>query len=170
MRQSSSARLTAFVALSFVLVGSASARTDKHETLATVDASAIRTVLDRYRIGWLANDADAVRSTFTKDAVLIPHHGVAPVVGMAAIHEFWWPASPKTTIGRFVQIVDEIGGDGALAYVRGRSEVAWSVEDQGKIQHWHNGGNFMAILRKQADGRWLMSHLIWDDPPNQLEQ
>jgi ketosteroid isomerase-like protein len=69
-----------------------------------------------------------------------------------------------------VQIVDEIGGDGALAYVRGRSEVAWSVEDQGKIQHWHNGGNFMAILRKQADGRWLMSHLIWDDPPNQLEQ
>lgn len=52
----------------------------------------------------------------------------------------------------------------------GRSEVAWSVEDQGKVQHWHNAGNFMAILRKQPDGKWLMSHLIWDDPPNQLEQ
>lgn len=171
MRLSSSARLTALVALSFVLIGSSLAHADERQTLASADASAIRAVLDRYRLGWLANDADAVRSAFTKDAVLMPHHGVAPVTGMAAISEFWWPASTaKTTIVRFVQTIDEIGGDATLAYVRGRSEVAWSVKDQGKVQHWHNHGNFMTILRKQADGGWRMSHLIWDDPPNQLEQ
>ena len=90
------------------------------------------------------------------------------MVGMAAINEFWFPVTAvKTTITRFVQTVDEVGGEGTLAYVRGKSEVAWTMEDQGKSQRWRTGGNFMAILRKQADGRWLMSHLIWDDPPNQ---
>ena len=167
-----SARLTVLVALCFLPVGRPSVKPDQqHGILPAADTAAIRMVLERYRLGWLANDAEEVRRRFTNDAVLLPHHGLAPVVGMSAIREFWWPVSTtKTTIVRFVQLVDEIGGGDALAYVRGRSEVAWSVEDQGKVQHWHNAGNFMAILRKQPDGKWLMSHLIWDDPPNQLEQ
>lgn len=144
--------------------------TDRHETLSGSDVAGIRADLERYRTGWLAGDADAVRKTFAKEAVLMPHHGLAPVVGMAAINEFWWPAgTTKTTITRFEQTIDEIGGDRKLAFVRGRSEVAWTIEDQGKMQHWHNSGNFMVILGKQADGTWLISHLIWDDPPNQLE-
>lgn len=170
MRSSTAVRLTAFALLSIAPILNASAESEQHETLPASDMSSIRAVLARYRSGWLANDANVVRGTFTKDAVLMPHHGLAPVVGMAAINEFWWPASvSKIVITRFVQTVDEIGGDGKLAYMRGKSEVAWNVEDHGKVEHWHNHGNFMAILRKQADGKWLMSHLIWDDPPNQLE-
>lgn len=170
MRWSPGAQVTTFAVLFMVLVVNALAEVDRHESLSDSETSSIRAVLERYRDGWLAGDADAVRGDFTKDAVLMPHHGLAPVVGMAAISEFWWPASTiKTTITRFVQTVDEISGEANLAYVRGRSEVAWSVEDQGKIQHWHNRGNFMAILKKQADSKWLISHLIWDDPPNQLE-
>ncbi len=152
MRASSFACVTALVALSF-LVGSTSAKPDQHGTLAATDTAAIRTLLERYRLGWLANNGEEVRSVFTNDAVLLPHHGVAPVVGMSAIRDFWWPISTtKTTIVKFVLSVDEIGGDDALAYLRGRSEVAWSVEDQGKVQHWHNSGNFMTILRKQPHG------------------
>ena len=132
------------------------------------DRSAIEAVLEQFRRGWLAGDADAVRNTFTSDAVLMPHHGLDPVVGMAAINEFWWPASTaKTTITRFVQKFDEIGGSGDIAYVRGRSEVAWTVDDQKAVEKWRTGGNFMAVLRKKPDGKWRMSHLIWDDPPNQ---
>lgn len=170
MRSFPGARFATLVVLCISLVVSLLAKTDQRETLSASDMARIRADVEQYRRGWLANDADAVRETFAKDAVLMPHHGLAPVVGMAAINEFWWPASAtKTTITRFEQYIDEIGGDGKLAYMRGRSEVAWTVEDQGKIQHWHNSGNFMVILRKQADGRWLMSHLIWDDPPNQLQ-
>lgn len=170
MRPSVATRMIVFAALSFALAVRAPAESKQHESLPASDSSSIRAVLEQYRGGWLNNNADAVRSTFTKDAVLMPHHGLAPVVGMAAINEFWWPASAtKTTVTRFDQTVDESGVEGKLAYIRGRSEVEWSVEDQGKAQHWHNRGNFMALLRKQADGRWLISHLIWDDPPNQLQ-
>ena len=150
------------------LVPNASPYTDPSRSLPPSDVAAIRAVLERYRMGWLAGNPDTVRNCFTQDAVLLPHHGVLPVVGTAAINEFWFPASSaKTTITKFVQPLDEVGGEGTLAYVRGRSEVAWTVEDGAKSQHWRNGGNFLAVLKKQADGRWLMSHLIWDDPPNQ---
>lgn len=163
-------RFAMFAVLCSVLMSSSLAETDQRATLSASDVTRIRARMEQYRTGWLANDADTVRKTFAKDAVLMPHHGLAPVVGMAAINEFWWPAGrTKTIITRFEQTIDEIGGDSKLAYMRGRSEVTWTVEDQGKIQHWHNSGNFMAIFRKQADGGWLVSHLIWDDPPNQLE-
>lgn len=132
------------------------------------DRIAIQAVLEQFRNGWLSGNADAVRNTFTADAVLMPHHGVLPVVGMAAINEFWWPAgSVKTTITRFTQTIDEIGGEGRIAYLRGRSDVAWTIQSKEGVEKWQNRGNFMALLRKQPNGKWLMSHLIWDDPPNQ---
>jgi uncharacterized protein (TIGR02246 family) len=144
------------------------ANSDKNNSLAASDAAAIRSVLERYRTGWLAGDAGAVRSAFTEDAVLLPHHGVPPVIGMAAINEFWFPtSSTKTTITKFVQMIDEVGGGGILAYVRGRSELEWRIEDGAAKQNWRNAGNFLAIFKKQTDGKWLMSHLIWNDPPNQ---
>ncbi len=168
MKPSPSYRLAAFAALFLTFTGSAWAQKEKNKTLSSSDTAAIRAALERYHTGWLANDAEAVRSTFTRDAVLMPHHGLAPVIGMAAINEFWWPAgTAKTTITRFIQTVDEVGGEGKLAYVRGRGEVAWRVEDQGTVQNWRTGGNYMALFKRQADGRWLISHLIWDDPPNQ---
>ncbi|MGH9712615.1 MAG: YybH family protein [Candidatus Acidiferrales bacterium] len=152
----------------FVFVFGASANSKRANTLSASDTAAVRAVLEHYRTAWLAGDADGVRSTFTQDAVLLPHHGVPPVVGMAAINEFWFPSTPtKTTITKFVQTLDEVGGDGFLAYVRGRSEVAWTVEDGGKKESWRNAGNFLAVCKKQADGKWLISHLIWNDPPNQ---
>jgi uncharacterized protein (TIGR02246 family) len=168
MIPSSVYRLLALAILVLVLVPHTSEGTDKSAPLSSRDVAAIRAVLERYRTGWLAGNADAVRGSFTRDAVLLPHHGVPPVVGMAAINEFWFPASStKTTITKFVQTLDEVSGEGMLAYARGRSEVAWTVEDNGKSLDWRNGGNFFTVLKKQPDGNWLMSHLIWDDPPNQ---
>jgi uncharacterized protein (TIGR02246 family) len=164
-------RLPASIAIAILILTFASespANSDRNNSLAASDAAAIRSVLERYRTGWLAGDAGAVRSVFTEDAVLLPHHGVPPVVGMAAINEFWFPAgSTKTTITKFVQTLDEVGGDAIFAYVRGRSEVEWTIQDGATKQNWRNAGNFLAIFKKQTDGRWLMSHLIWNDPPNQ---
>lgn len=151
----------------FVLFGKTATQA-KDTLLSANDQTGIQAVLERFRNGWLSGNADAVRSTLTNDAVLMPHHGVRPVIGMAAINEFWWPVNtPKTRITRFVQNLDEIGGNGNLGYVRGRSEVAWSIESKKGTEKWRTGGNFMALLRKQTNGSWLMSHLIWDDPPNE---
>jgi uncharacterized protein (TIGR02246 family) len=168
MLPSAISRLLALATLVLTVISNASGGAGKGTPISSTDAAAIRAVLERYRMGWLAGNPETVRSCFTQDAVLLPHHGVSPVVGMAAINEFWFPAtSTKTTITKFVQVLDEVGGEGTLAYVRGRSEVAWKVEDGAKSQDWRNGGNFLAVFKKQADGKWLMSHLIWDDPPNQ---
>jgi uncharacterized protein (TIGR02246 family) len=135
------------------------------------DRSLIRNLLEQYRAAWLSNDPDAIRHCFTQDAVLMPHHGLEPIVGMKAINDFWFPATrAKTTILKFVRTIDEIGVDGSLAYARGHSEVAWRVEDGGKTEDWHTSGDFMAILKKQAHGNWLISHLIWDDSPNERKQ
>jgi uncharacterized protein (TIGR02246 family) len=161
-------RMFSLATLFLALVPNTSAFADPGKSLSPTDVAAIRALLERYRMGWLAGNPDTVRRCFTQDAVLLPHHGVLPVVGMAAINEFWFPASSaKTTITKFVQMLDEVGGEGTLAYVRGRSEVAWRVDDGANSQNWRNGGNFLAVLKKQSDGKWLMSHLIWDDPPNQ---
>jgi len=45
--------------------------------------------------------------------------------------------------------------------------VEVKVAEPSKLHSWHNSGNFVAILKKRADGKWLISHLIWDDVPNQ---
>jgi len=136
--------------------------------LATADTELIKSVLEKYRTAWLTNDAHGVRATFTKDAVLMPHHGINPIVGVTAINAFWWPATTaRTTILKFVRTIDEVGGTASLAYVRGRSEVAWKMEDGGKTESWRTAGNYMAVLKRQTDGKWLISHLIWDDIPNQ---
>ena len=161
-------RMFSLATLFLALVTKASPYTDPGRSLLPSDVAAIRALLERYRMGWLASNPDTVRRCFTQDAVRLPHHGVSPVVGMAAINEFWFPASSaKTTIIRFVQTLDEVGGEGTLAYVRGRSEEAWRVDDGANSENWRNGGNFLAVLKMKGDGKWLMSHLMWDDPPNQ---
>jgi uncharacterized protein (TIGR02246 family) len=137
-------------------------------TLAPGDAAAIRGLMEHFRTAWLANDADGVRASFTEDAVLMPHHGLEPVVGMKAINEFWFPVTTaKTTITKFVQTIDEAGGEGRMAFVRGHSEVAWTVEDQGKTEKWRTHGGYVALFKKQANGKWLITHLMWEDVPNE---
>lgn len=139
------------------------------DTLTLQDREAISQVKAEYKRAWLAGDAEGVRSLFTKDAVLMPHHGVPPQVGMKAINEFWFPAnSPKTVITKLEVPIDDITSDGRTAVVRGRSEVAWTIEDQGKITTYANGGTYLTVMRKLADGSWKITHHMWDDPPNRV--
>ena len=87
---------------------------------------------------------------------------------MKAINDFWFPAtSTKTTVLKFDRTIDEIGVEGSLAYARGHSEVAWRVEDPGKREDWRTAGTYVAILKKQAGGGWLIARLIWDDGTNE---
>jgi len=150
-----------------LLVGSLAATASATECLSETDRDAIRGVHEAYRIAWLANDGEAVRLNFTEDAVLLPHHGLAPVEGMAAIKQFWWPADSKLTrITRFEASYDEIGGCGTIAFVRGRSHVEWTVVENAKLEKFSNSGTFLTLMRKLPNGIWKMTHQMWDDPPN----
>lgn len=130
------------------------------------DQAAIRQVLESYRTAWLANDREGVLRLFTPDAVLMPHHGVAPVVGRDAARAFWFPANaPPTTVIAFTQTIDAIGGACDLAHVRGRSRVAWTVGVGPDAKRSGTAGTNLTILRRQADGSWRIAVQMWDDPP-----
>ncbi len=139
------------------------------EMLTAADREAIAQVKASYRKAWLAGDAEGVRRLFTADPVLMPHHGVPAVVGVKAINDFWWPVdSPKTVITKLEVPIEEISGDGRMALVRGRSEVAWTMEDQGKVTQYSNAGTYLTVLRKLPDGSWKITHHMWDDPPTRV--
>jgi uncharacterized protein (TIGR02246 family) len=132
------------------------------------ESRSVREVMEEYRRAWLANDENAVLRLFTADAVLMPHHGVEPVVGLVAAREFWFPkGGPPTTITEFAMTVDETGGSGDLAFARGHSRVAWVTGEGTEAKKSSNAGTWLTLLRRQPDDSWRISHQMWDDPPAQ---
>ncbi|HEY6928523.1 MAG TPA: hypothetical protein VJA66_02500 [Thermoanaerobaculia bacterium] len=103
---------------------------------------------------------------FSETAVLLPHHGVEPVVGEKAIRTFWFPKTgPPTKVTRLTHSIDEVGGSGDFGYIRGHSGVSW-ISGTGPDSRIRSlAGTFLAILRRQPDGSWQITHFMWDDPP-----
>ncbi len=140
---------------------------DGSQGLSAADEAKIRAVSEAYCAAWLANDEAAVLALFSRDAVLLPHHGLDPVVGEKAIRAFWFPKDgPPTTVTKLTQRIDEVGGTCDLAYMRGHSAVGWISGKGPDAKVSSNAGTFLNLLRKQADGAWLITHQMWDDPSN----
>jgi uncharacterized protein (TIGR02246 family) len=137
-------------------------------SLSPTDIAKIRQVHKRYEEAWLKGYAEGVRSLFTDDCVLLPHHGDPPLVGKKQMNEFWFPPNgPATTVTKLVLAIESIGGDGQIAYVWGTDEVAWTTTQNGKTTSSSEKGTFLAVLQKQPDGEWKISHRMWDDPAPQ---
>jgi uncharacterized protein (TIGR02246 family) len=130
------------------------------------DATAIRELHAEYRRAWLANDSEGVLRLFAPNAVLLPHHGLPAVVGAEAIRAFWFAPGPTTTITRLDLELDEASVHGDTGVVCGRSPVGWTVQQPSGPERWENAGTFLTLLRRDADGRWRITHHMWDDPPN----
>jgi uncharacterized protein (TIGR02246 family) len=152
-----------------LLLGLTGAVTPATGVLSDADVRAIRATLEAYRVAWLHNDRDAVLATFAPDAVIMPHNGGTPSVGIEAIRRYWFSPGPVTTITVFELSADEVYGSGEIAFVRGRSAVRWTVEAPAGRQRWSNAGTFLTVMVKTRDGIWKMRVQMWDDPPNQRE-
>jgi len=134
--------------------------------LSKEDQGAIRAAVEAYRDGWLKGESEAVMATFTSDAVLQPS-GLPPIVGEEGIRAFWWPSDgPATKVLAMELHLDEIGGDGNLAFARGRGSLTFSYEQDGVIKTVSARSTFLNILRKGADGSWRTSHRMWSDLPS----
>jgi uncharacterized protein (TIGR02246 family) len=134
-------------------------------TLSASDLAEIKQLHKRYEETWLKGDADGVRRLFTDDCVLFPPHGDKPRLGKKGMNEFWFPPdAPPSQITKLVVTPQDIGGDGQIAYVWGTDEVAWTTVDKGKTTSSSHSGIFLNVLKKQPDGRWKISHHMWDDP------
>ena len=96
---------------------------------------------------------------FASDAVFIPHDGVKPHIGKAAIEQFWFPAGGAAgSVTAFDKRVEGISGDSRHAIVWGNSDLHW--RDESNAYHWL-GYFLMAVERR--NGRWFITHLMSSD-------
>lgn len=125
----------------------------------------LKAVNDAYRAAWLAGDSAAVLRLFAPGAVLLPHHGDPPIVGLDAIRRFWWPPSTTpTTITTLDITTDGADVDGHLGLLWGRFALAFSFEAEGQLRSARNAGTYLMVLRRHSEGEWQITHRMWDDP------
>jgi uncharacterized protein (TIGR02246 family) len=154
----------AFALFLVPLLFACSTKATPASTLSSEDIAAIRQVHKQYEDTWLKGDADGVRALFTDDCVLFPPHADTPRVGKKGLNEFWFPPdAPPTTITKLVVTIQNLGGDGQIAYVWGTDEVAWTITQNGKTTTSSHFGRFLNVLQKQPSGAWKISHHMWDD-------
>jgi uncharacterized protein (TIGR02246 family) len=115
--------------------------------LSDSDTAALLAVHDRFSAALLRRDFDAVAALYADDAVLLPPQEPA-VHGRAAIRT-WTAAVPRVT--RIVLQVDDLGGGGDVAYMRGTFAMTLEPEGAPAVPV---AGKYVEILKKQADGTW----------------
>ena len=118
------------------------------------DAAAIRQASSDFALHAEAGDWDAVAALYTEEAVVMPP-GQETVIGRSAILDLFSPL----TISDFQLVTAEIDGRGDLAFARGT--YVWTVR-VGDGEPVPDGGKWLTVWRKQADGTWLLSQDIWN--------
>lgn len=158
---------TACLILAVLIVACRSGAT-RHDSAA--DVSDLRAVNEAYRAAWLAGDSAAVLRLFAPDAVLLPHHGDPPVVGLPAVRAFWWPPdAPPTTVTTLDITTDGAKASGGTGVLWGRFVLAFRFEADGQQHSMRNAGTYLMVLRQQPDGEWRITHRMWDDPVAQQD-
>jgi uncharacterized protein (TIGR02246 family) len=162
--------VAAFVACLLLAHASMLSGSNDRSELSADDEKAIRTTIEAYRTMWLANDVKGVLNTFTDDAVLLPAHGAPAVVGMSAIEKYWFtPGGPPTTITKLDITVEQVSGNGTLAFARGLDTVAWTVTQNGVTRRHSHPGTYLNVMKKMPDGAWRIQVHMWDDGPEHVE-
>lgn len=133
--------------------------------LSDADVTALRALGQSYAQAVLAGDADAVASLYAEDAVEMPP-SVPSRVGKDAIRAGYQGGVPATA---FTMTAVEIAGRADLAYDRGT--WSWTGVMPGMAEPATEAGKYLAIARRQADGSWLWTAVIWnsDAPPPQMQ-
>lgn len=110
------------------------------------DLGSIRAAIEKDAAAVRRADWDAIVRMFTADAVRFPPHQ-APIRGRAAMRA-WLETFPP--IEEFAITADEIVGCDGVAFVRGT--YAMTIGGSTPVT---DRGNYMGLMRKQADGSWL---------------
>jgi uncharacterized protein (TIGR02246 family) len=125
------------------------------------DRDAIDAVRDSFEQAVLAGDVEGTLATYTDDAVEMPPN--MPIRnGQSAIRD---AAEEAPQMSSFSLTPVETDGVGDLAYDRGT--YTGTVSMAGMPEPMTETGKYLVLLKKQADGSWLISTAIWnsDTPP-----
>jgi len=127
----------------------------------TDDERAIRAVDSTYVSAWLRDDTAAVMRTLASDVVLMPA-GQHPLETPNAVQAFWWPTDGShTRILTFQRTIDEITGESNVAWVRGTDTLTYAYEKGQKHSQLGSRSMTLAVWRRQPDGSWRISRMMW---------
>lgn len=142
------------VVSALALLGALTACQPAAQTLSEKDVTDIKATIDRWIDDFLTNKRDDLANIITADMILLPANS-APLVGREASMAYM-KAYPAIT--KFTATKDEVVGHGDVAYVRGTYSIDVTLPDK---TAGHEQGTFVEIHRKQQDGTWPYSRLIW---------
>jgi ketosteroid isomerase-like protein len=126
------------------------------QALLDTDKSSMRAAVDSFTAFVLMHRDSAAAWEFTENASFMPPNH-APVRGRADIRKFIKEYPPLT---HFTASAIEIEGRGDLAYIRGTYQLTFEAA-VGKTEAT-DFGKFLEILRRQSDGRWLVTADIFN--------
>jgi ketosteroid isomerase-like protein len=119
--------------------------------LTPADEAAIRASVDSFAVRALRADWDGNVALFTANGSMLPPNEPARN-GHDAILA-WMKAYPPITA--FTTGVDEVGGAGDVAYVRGHYAI--TIMPPGATAAIADTGKFLSVHRRQADDTWPMT-------------
>ena len=119
------------------------------------DSTAVRASAELWRTSSLSRNFDEWAKSVTADVVLYPPN-LKPVSGRDAAVAYM-KAFPEIT--QFDINVEEIVGRNDAAVDRGQFTLTAKLPDGTTVS---DSGSFMSLFRKQADGTWAHSRVMWN--------
>lgn len=120
--------------------------------------SQIAAVNARFDQAFNSKNAEAIGLLYADNAVVMPAPAGEPVLGAAAIQNFFAGLISAGVIEHQLTLIEAVE-DGNLAYQRGKWAGAM-LNENGEKQTF--GGNVHLVYRKQPDGSWKAVTHIWN--------
>ncbi len=133
-------------------------------SLSEEDVAAIRELAASYRDAALAQDFETLAGLFTPEGIRNVPNAPPSTANPASLQAAY------TGVTEFESAPEEIDGRGDLAYARGPYSI--TVTPEGAAEAVSDTGHYVVIVRRQEDGRWLISYLISnsDQPVPEAEE
>lgn len=122
------------------------------------DESALNALIADYMVAMNSGDADGVVASYAADAVRMPPDAL-PVTGRESIRQNIAQAFETADLNVQMQVI-ETEFSGELAYVRGTFLLTVTPKDGSPMTE--SEGNWMRLMRRAPDGRWLVAYSLWN--------
>ena len=122
------------------------------------DESALNALIADYLVAMNGGDADGLAASYAADAVRMPPDAM-PISGRESIRRNMAQTFEASDLAVQMQVI-ETEFSGELAYVRGSFLLTVTPKDGSPATE--SEGNWMRLMRREPDGRWLVAYSLWN--------
>lgn len=140
--------------LAVATISACAATSDGAGAFTAADSAGVKTSTELWRTSSLSRDFDAWARSVTPDVVLYPPN-LKPITGRDAAVAYM-KSYPEIT--KFEVTTEELVGRGDAATDRGQFMLTAKLPDGTVV---NDTGSFVSLFRKQADGTWAHSRVMW---------